>query len=386
MESLKQQSARQWRGGVWAAIILAPILAIAWLKLAAPVLPAVQLTRTITDLAGREVLIPKEVKRLIALGPGALRLVVYLGATDKIVGIEDMEYRMARSLYERPYAQSLKEAFFALPVVGAGGPGVLPDFEKVLMCRPDLIVAVSMAPGQLDNIQAKTGVPAIYLSYGELGVWRDQARRSLALLGEAIGQSARAAAINAYVAFLEQDLARRVQGIAENAKPRVYFGGVSYKGSQGLASTEADYSSGRLVGARNLADGLGLRGHFLVDKEQILLWDPDYIFVDIASRVILDQEFERNREYYQLLSASQATRIYSLLPYNYYNTNIELALLNAYFIGKTLYPERFGDIQMEEQSAKILGTFLGVQFDRQMPEIPAYRPLRFSEGSAPLWR
>jgi len=339
--------------------------------------------RTVIDLAGRDVVVPDRVGRLIALGPGSLRLVAYLGATDRIVGIEDIEKRMVRDLYVRPYASTLGEEFLGLPVVGTGGPGALPDPEKVLMCRPDLIVAVSIDPAQLDNIQAKTGVPTIYLSYGELGVWREEARRSLSLLGEILGRSERAAQLNEYVAALEEDLKKRTADIDGTNRPSAYFGGISYKGSHGLTSTEGGYPPARMAGARNLADGLAKSGHFFVDKEQILVWNPDYIFVDAGSRLILDQDFEKNRDFYRLLKAARSARTFSLLPYNYYNTNMELALLNAYFIGKSLYPDRFKDIRMQDKASEIMATFLGIRPDG---EIPAYRALRFPETGPVEWR
>ena len=339
--------------------------------------------RTVTDLAGRKVSVPNDVQRLVALGPGALRLVAYLGATDRVVGIEDMEKRMARELYVRPYARALDEAFMALPVVGTGGPGALPDPERTLMCRPDLIVAVGIDPGQLENIEAKTGVPALYLSYGELGVWREEARRSLELLGDVLDARERAAAVNEYVTQVEQDLQKRTADIAEDDRPAVYFGGISYKGAHGLTSTEAGYPPARMAGARNLADGLGKTGHFFVDKEQILVWNPEFVFIDAASRLILDEDFRQNREFYRLLDASRSGKVFSLLPYNHYNTNIELSLLNAYFVGKSLYPERFGDISIEDKAREIMGTFLGIRADE---EIPAYRALHFPKTGPIEWR
>jgi len=365
------------------AVLLAVVLAVAVLRFSTYSRPDEIAGRTIVDLAGRKVSVPDEVTRLVALGPGALRLVAYLGATDRIVGIEDMEKRMAQDLYVRPYARVLDEAFLTRPVVGTGGPGALPDPEQVLMCRPDLIVAIGIDPGQLDNIQAKTGVPAVYLSYGELGVWREKASHSLSLLGDLLGKAERAAALNEYVVQLQQDLKTRTADIDENDMPSAYFGGISYKGSHGLDSTQAGYPPACMVGARNLADGLGTSGHFFVDREQILTWDPDFIFVDAASRLILDQDFQQNRGFYRLLSASKSGNVRSVLPYNYYNTNIELALLNAYFIGKSLYPERFRDISMEEKAHEIMETFLGTRPDQQ---VPAYRSLRFPETGPVMWR
>jgi iron complex transport system substrate-binding protein len=336
--------------------------------------------RKVTDLAGREVSVPGKIERLVALGPGALRLVAYLGAVDRIVGIEDFERRMAHDPYVRPYASTLDEEFLSRPVVGTGGPGTLPDPEKILTCRPDLIVAVAIDPAQMDNIQTKTGVPAIYLSYGELGVWREEARRSLSLLGEVLGVTDRAAALNGYVTSLEGDLRKRTAD--EKNRPSAYFGGISYKGSHGIDSTEGGYPPARMAGARNVADDLGKKGHFFVDREQILVWNPDFIFVDAGSRLILDRDFGKNREFYRLLKASRSGRVYSLLPYNYYNTNIELALLNAYFVGKTLYPDRFEDVDIAAKAGEIMETFLGTRPDTAAS---AYRALRFPETGPAEW-
>jgi len=339
--------------------------------------------RRITDLAGRQVTVPAEVKRLVALGPGALRLVAYLRATDRVVGIEDLERRMARDVFVRPYASTLDEDFLKLPVVGTGGPGALPDPEKLIMCRPDLIVAVALDPAQLDNVQERTGVPAVYLSYGELGVWREEARKSLSLLGELLGRRERAAALNAYVTSLEGGLRKRTAGIPAGKRPAAYFGGISYKGSHGIESTQAGYPPGCLAGARNVADSLGKKGHFFVDREQLLVWDPDFVFVDAGSRLILERDFDKNRKFYRLLGAAGAGRTFSLLPYNYYNTNMELSLINAWFIGKTTYPDRFADVDLSEKSGEIIEQFLGIRPDR---EIPACRRLRFPETGPVSWK
>jgi len=336
--------------------------------------------RTVTDLAGRKVTVPETIRRIVAIGPGSLRFVAYLGVVDRIVGIEDFERRVTRDLYVRPYASTLRDSFLRLPVVGSGGPGALPDPERVLQSRPDVIVAVALDPALLDTIEQKTGVPTVYLSYGKLGVWRQEAQRSLSLLGEIVGKQKRAAWLNGYVASLEKDLKARTTGIRE--RPSAYFGGISYKGAQGLTSTEAGYPPGRLVGARNLADTLGKTGHFLVDKEKILAWNPDFIFVDAGSRLILDRDFDKSRGFYRLLKAARSGRVFSLLPYNYYNTNIELALLNAYFIGKTLFPDRFKDVDIEAKSREIMTAFLGVSPKRA---IPAYRPLRFPDSGPIQW-
>lgn len=356
--------------------LAAVVLCVAATSLAAPEL------RVVRDMNGRDVAVPAEIRRLVAIGPGALRLVVYLGATERVVGIEDMERRMVRDPWVRPYASTLDERFFSLPVVGPGGPGKLPDFERIMMCRPDVMVAVSVDPAQVENMQAKTGVPVVCLSYGALGEWREEAQKSLSLLGDILGRRERAEQVNAYIADLQKDLTARTLLDNRSDAPSVYFGGISFKGAHGLTSTQGGYPPGRMVKARNTVDALGKTGHLFVDQEQILVWNPDVIFVDMASQTILSRDVEQRRGFYRLLRAVRAGNVYSLLPYNYYNTNIELALLNACFIGKTLYPERFKDVDLSAKAAEIFEVFLDARIDAGPP---AYRPLAFPESGPIRW-
>jgi iron complex transport system substrate-binding protein len=119
-----------------------------------------------------------------------------------------------------------------------------------------------------------------------------------------------------------------------------------------------------------------------VDREKILAWNPDFIFVDAGSRSVLDPDFEKKGDFYRMLGAARSGKTYALLPYNYYNTNIELALINAYFIAGTLYPERFKDLDQADQSARILAAFLGV---RPRDPLPACHKLVFPETGQVRW-
>jgi len=331
-------------------------------------------TRVVRDLCGREVTVPGKVERVVALGPGALRFVVYLGVTDKIVGIEDMEKRMVSEQCVRPYAQMLDKSFMKLPVVSAGGPGKLPDFEAVMLANPDIVIVSGLDSAQVENIQKKTGVPAVYITYGEIGVWGKEAQTSLKLLGNILGKSDRANRLVNYVESTERELQKRTKNV--EGKPSVYFGGISFKGSHGLTSTQAGYAPGATVNALNVADTLKKAGQSIVDQEQIMVWNPDVIFIDWSSKLIVQRDFQKGPQFYCSLKAVQSERVYSLLPYNHYNTNIELALLNAYFIGKTLYPESFKDVNISEKADDIYQTFLGIDAP---DEVPAYHSIHFPQ-------
>lgn len=69
---------------------------------------------TVTDMAGRTVHVPAEPKRIISIGPGALRLIVYLDAQDKVAGV--VEYiEGVRSDLDRRTAGISTERIFSYP-------------------------------------------------------------------------------------------------------------------------------------------------------------------------------------------------------------------------------------------------------------------------------
>ena len=47
------------------------------------------------------------------------------------------------------------------------------------------------------------------------------------------------------------------------------------------------------------------------------------------------------------------------LPYNYYYTNIDIALCDAYYIGSIVYPDRFSDVDIVSRSNEVFDMLLG---------------------------
>ena len=62
-----------------------------------------------------------------------------------------------------------------------------------------------------------------------------------------------------------------------------------------------------------------------------------------------------------MVTAVQKQHIYLLMPYNLYHTNIEIAYADAYFIGKTLYPDRFEEIEPASKADEIFQAFIGME-------------------------
>jgi len=310
-------------------------------------------TTKITDLVGRTVEVPKEIGRIVCAGPGALRLIVYLNANDKVIGVEDAEKRWGSS--GRPYAMAHTE-LEDLPSIGPGGPGKLPNIEALIELSPDIVFMTYVDIRTADNIQSKTNIPVVVLSYGELATFGKPVFKSLELAGKILGKKQRAEKVINFIKGIQEDLRARTEGIPDEEKPTVYVGGIGYEGAHSIESTEANFPPFSLVHARNVVDELGGWHHF-IDKEKLLEWDPDVIFIDEGGFQMVKQNYQKNPELYRSLKAFKNGDVYGTLPFNFYTTNIGTALADAYYVGKILYPDTFKDIDPKGKADKIY-TFL----------------------------
>lgn len=332
-------------------VILALVLGIAgWVPTAEAL--------SITDMADRQVELAAVPERIVCLGPGALRLIAYLEATDTVVAVEDLEKRHPGG---RPYRIAHPE-LANLPRCGPGGPVSInkkPDLEALLAVRPQVIFVTYMDAPLADEVQSILGIPVVVLSYGAFATFDTAVYDAFAIAGQVLGREERAKAVVAYVESLRRDLGERTQAIPAGKRPGVYVGGIGYRGAHGIESTEKAYIPFDWVHARNLAETLEskLGSHAFVDKEILLGLDPAVIFIDGGGYQLVAEDVGRKPKFYTALSAFRQQRIYRLLPFNWYTTNIGTALADAYAIGKILYPERFDDVTLALKADEIY-TFL----------------------------
>jgi iron complex transport system substrate-binding protein len=320
---------------------------------------------TVTDMGGRKVLVPAPTKRIIAIGPGALRLICYLDAKERVVAIENFEKVRAQG---RPYwiaSPQLKD----LPLIGPGGPQHIdkePDLEAVLKVKPDVIFATYMKPPTADALQKKIGIPVVILTYGRFPDFDEKLYESLRIAGKILGKADRAEAVVTFIEDAKKDLQKRTKGIDPASRPTVYIGGVGFRGLQGIESTDPTYLPLEWARANNLAAAESKESHLFIDREKLLMWNPDVIFVDAGGYDLIKQDFEKKSEFYRSLKAFQNGRVYVLLPYIYYVANIGTAIADAYGAGKILYPERFQDIDPARKADEIYTFLVGAPVYKNM--------------------
>jgi len=332
-------------------------------------------TIIVEDGMGRMVEIPENPRHVICSGPGCLRLMVYLRAQDRVVAVDDMEKK--RPMFEaRPYALAHPE-FKILPLFGEFRGHDNPELILGLEPQPEIIFKTFGRMGfDPDELQEKTGIPVVALEYGDLTSRREILYETLRLMGRIMGKAERSAEVILYLDDAIADLDRRTAGIPEEKKESCFVGGIAYKGPHGLQSTEPAYPPFLFTRANNVAydpaASPGERSQADVSKEKIVEWDPDYLFVDLATIQSGDTagalyELE-NDAVYKTLTAVKEERVFGVLPYNWYTINYGSILADAYFVGTVLYPARFADIDPRAKADEIYTFLVGAPVFGEMDE------------------
>ena len=313
-------------------------------------------TRTITDGVGRTVEIPTNVERIVTLGNGA-RLITYLGLADKVVGYGGMDPSSVTPV--TAYAYVNRDLWADVSRVGTDAGGATDYYpEEIIAVQPDVILT-TYDSALADEIQTKTGVPTVSVAMGTL--FEEDYEQSLRVLADACGVPERAEEVITYINTSLDDLATRTADIPDEDKPTVMTAAVSFKGRHGIEGVGVNSAIFRAIAANDVSRGIAERsGGMEVDREQILVWDPQIIFLDSGGMQLVRQDYAENPDFYALLQAFQTGNVYQTPSATSYYSNLEIPLANAYHIASILYPEQFQDIDVYEKTNEIFKFFLGV--------------------------
>lgn len=311
----------------------------------------------VTDLMGRTVTIPAGAEKFACIGPGTLRLYCYVADIHALVGVEEVEKSWGDD--GRPYRMGM-DNIDELPVIGPGGPGNAPDAEMLYTAAPDVIfTGYTSDTATVDELQDKTGIPVVAISYGKSELFDPEVYETFTLIGKITGNEDRAAAVIQYFEDAKSDLIARTADVSERA--RVYLGGQSNRGSHGIESTTGGYILFDVVNALDVVEEeSGITQYVMLDKEALLELDPDYIILDAGGLNLVRDDYAANPDFYNSLSAVKNGKVYLQMPYNYYYTNLEIALADAYYIGAMLYPEAFSDVDPVAKFDEISTFLVGV--------------------------
>lgn len=313
-------------------------------------------TRRITDMVGRTVEIPTNVEKIVPLG-NAPRMIAYLGLAEKVVGLGSMAVEKISPV--TAYAYANKDLWADLPLVGTDAGGATDYYpEQILAVAPDVILC-SYTAELADEIQRKTGIPTVAVAMGTL--FQEDYDQALRLLADVCGVQDRAEEVISYIDSCLKDLATRSAGIPVSDKPSILGAAATFKGVHGIEGIYANYPVFQAIEANDVAAGISdIVGGLLIDKEQVIGWDPQYILLDSGGVELVKVDYTANPAFYKQLQAVKDNNVYQYPSSTSYYSNIEIPLVNSYYVASLIFPEQFQDLSFEKKANDIFKYFLGV--------------------------
>ena len=316
-------------------------------------------TIIVKDVLGRMVEVPKKVTKVVGVNSGSMRFLSYFDAIPNVVGVEETERRAVR-----PYNLAFPE-IKKIPIIGPQPGG---DAELIMKATPDVIlISVPSAIQKVDDLQQKTGIPVVAIENGELGSENDKIYTTIKIVGKVLNKNERALQLIGFMQNEMDELQKRTRTVADEKKPTVYAGGLSYNGSHGITSTRSDFTPFVLTDSKNVVADLEnkqLKNRpIMVDIEKIIEWNPEYIFIDSDGWKMAEKEMSPNTLLHNTLKAVQNSNVYIVPRYINNSISYDYALINSWYVAKTLYPDKFDDIDIDKKVKQILDYFYSKPID-----------------------
>ncbi len=344
--------------------------------------PAEPTEITVTDMIGREVTVtPGSYRRVVCIGAGALRMYSYVCDVALLCGVEDIDNttlserpKMFDSV-ARPYMLAYGETFAALPSCGVGGPQAqAAEAEKILACDPDIVISEYEDVEKEDALQEQLGVPVITLKMGPGAVFDEGFLGTLRLLGVIFQNEEKAETLVSFIEAERAEIEKRTADIPEEKKPAVYICGLGNWGTTNHLMTGTEkYIGFRVANIKNAVTGVDGPAIQAIEEEKFVAIgaDMDIIILDAAAVKNIKPLYAENPAMFDTCKAWQNGEVYLEMAYNAYYTNCEIALINTWFLAKTVYPDLFEDIDMTAKTNEITQAFFGMDLADQIAAAPS---------------
>ncbi|MBU9845991.1 ABC transporter substrate-binding protein [Rahnella ecdela] len=328
--------------------------------------PSVLASRQITDQLGRQVTIPDNVDRVVVLQHQTLNLLVQLDATKDIVGVLNNWQKQLGSGYVRLAPELAKT-----PEVG---DLTSVNLESVVALHPQVVFVTNYAPQEMIDQISQAGIAVVAISLrddpkgeehkmnpvlpDEDKAYTEGLKKGIALIGEVVNHQKQAQELIDYT-FSERKLtAGRLKDIPPEQRIRTYMANPDL----------TTYGSGKYTGlmmshagAMNVAAAT-VKGFKQVAMEQVIAWDPQVIFVQDRYPEVVGQINSDPK--WQSIDAVKNHRVYLMPEYAkaWGYPMPEALAIGELWMAKKLYPQKFADIDMQEQANAYYQRFYRTNF------------------------
>ena len=309
-------------------------LALMCALLAAPVLAEEAETITITDHAGNEVTLPKEINRIVttSIYPFASVVTMHLGSAEKLVGIHPVSYSAAVN-------STLGKLF---PEIANASTSFMTgsdlNIEELMKLEPD-VVFYNAGNTQEKELCDQAGIPAVAISatkwdYDVIKTYDEW----IALLSQIFPEQDKAQVVSDYSKEIYDMIQQRVASLDDSERTRALF---LFQYSDSAMITSGRHFFGQYwataAGGINVAGELEAdNSNATINMEQVYEWNPDVIY--ITNFTPTQPEAVQDGRVHKLPLGSYRTYTPS--------TDTPMTLL---WMAKTMYPDLFADIDLEQQ-------------------------------------
>ena len=302
-----------------------------------PAQPVSHYPVTVTDHAGREVVIEEEPEKLVSCYYITTSLLMALDLDEKMVGIEDNpDYR---PIYARSAPHLLE-----LPWMGTAK--VL-NAEACAALEPDLVILPLRLRDSAELLE-QLGIDVLLVN-PESQVLLTEMIRMIACASNTVETG------EALIAFLEEQEQYLKEALSGTDAPRVYLAGnSSLLSTAGNAMYQSDMI--RLAGGNNVAAEITDAYWTEVDYEQLLVWNPDNIILASSAKYTVDDVLTDPN--LADCAAVAAGRVYQIpADAEAWDSPVPSSILGALWLANILHPERLTDADCAARMNEYYETF-----------------------------
>jgi iron complex transport system substrate-binding protein len=315
--------------------------------------------KTVIDMSGHKVVVPETIHRVAALEVLGYEKMFLLGQSDKLV----LMYMTKLPWMERTNPK-VKEI-----------PKFLnePNAEELMNMKVDLAL-FRYAPETTRNKLKSIGIPGVVTQPAGFVIpdarsFQETTKRTIRMYGELMGSDAKARAEQwcSYYDVKINYVTSRVAGIPEEKRPHVYYlRGPSALTTQGNNSNTLWY--GEMAGGSMITKSRPFVGQGPVSMEDILVWDPEYIFVGryYSPDLVLKDK------HWQDVRAVKEGKVYQDPEGVFFWDGSSEGVLLMEFMAKKIHPELFQDLDMKKEIEDYYARF----YNYKLTEAEAEKILR----------
>ncbi len=137
--------------------------------------------------------------------------------------------------------------------------------------------------------------------------------------------------------------------------------------------TSGDYIVFDIANVKNAVTGLLAPGVQKIESEKFvdIGKEIDIMIIDAAAVKNIIPLYREDNTMFDTCKAWNDANVYLQMAYNAYYTNYEIALINTWFVAKTVYPDLFEDIDMRAKTNEVCKMFLNQEMTEEIFSYPS---------------